>query len=47
MPRLVPPGEAAIEGDENLAQADYVAKSVQTDCLMEVAAGTAMPLYLI
>ena len=34
-------GEAAIEGDENLAQADYVSKSMQTDCLMEVAAGTA------
>ena len=34
-------GEAAIEGDENLAQADYVSKSVQTDCLMEVAASTA------
>ena len=34
-------GEAAIEGDENLAQAEYVSKSVQTDCLMEVAAGTA------
>ena len=34
-------GEAAIEGDENLAQADYVSKSVQTDCLLEVAAGTA------
>ena len=34
-------GEADIEGDENLAQADYVSKSVQTDCLMEVAAGTA------
>ena len=34
-------GEAAIEGDENLAQADYVSKSVQPDCLMEVAAGTA------
>ena len=34
-------GEAAIEGDENLAQADYVSKSVQTDCLMEFAAGTA------
>ena len=27
--------------EENLAQADYVSKSVQTDCLMEVAAGTA------
>ena len=34
-------GEAAIEGDETLPQADYVSKSVQTDCLMEVAAGTA------
>ena len=34
-------GEAAIEGDEDLVQADYVSKSVQTDCLMEVAAGTA------
>ena len=34
-------GEAAIQGDENLAQADYISKSVQTDCLMEVAAGTA------
>ena len=34
-------GEAAIQGDENLAQADYVSKSVQTDCLLEVAAGTA------
>ncbi len=34
-------GEAAISEDENLAQADYISKSVQTDCLMEVAAGTA------
>ena len=34
-------GEAAIESDENLVQADYIAKNVQTDCLMEVAAGTA------
>lgn len=34
-------GEGAIQGDENLAQADYISKSVQTDCLMEVAAGTA------
>ena len=34
-------GEAAIQGDENLAKADYISKSVQTDCLMEVAAGTA------
>ncbi len=34
-------GESAISEDENLSQADYVSKSVQTDCLMEVAAGTA------
>ena len=34
-------GETAIAEDTNLAQADYVSKSVQTDCLMEVAAGTA------
>ena len=40
-------GEAQILGSEdsepdaNLAQADYVGKSVQTDCLMEVKAGTA------
>ena len=34
-------GESAISENENLAQADYVSKSVQTDCLMEVAAGTA------
>ena len=34
-------GETTIEEDENLAQADYVSKGVQTDCLMEVAAGTA------
>ena len=34
-------GESAIADDENLAQADYMSKSVQTDCLMEVAAGTA------
>ena len=34
-------GEGAIADDENLSQADYVSKSVQTDCLMEVAAGTA------
>ena len=34
-------GEAAIQGNENLSKADYVSKSVQTDCLMEVAAGTA------
>ena len=34
-------GESTIADDENLAQADYISKSVQTDCLMEVAAGTA------
>ena len=34
-------GESAIQDDANLSQADYVSKSVQTDCLMEVAAGTA------
>ena len=34
-------GESAINDDESLTQADYVSKSVQTDCLMEVAAGTA------
>ena len=34
-------GETTIQEDENLAQADYVSKSGQTDCLMEVAAGTA------
>ena len=33
--------ESAIQDDESLSQADYVSKSVQTDCLMEVAAGTA------
>ncbi len=36
----VPP-VSAINDDESLAQAEYVSKSVQTDCLMEVAAGTA------
>ena len=34
-------GESAINDDESLSQADYVSKSVQTDCLLEVAAGTA------
>lgn len=34
-------GEEAIAEDENLAKAAYVAKDVQTACLMEVAAGTA------
>ncbi len=30
-----------IDPDPNLAQANYIGKSVQTDCLMEVKAGTA------
>lgn len=34
-------GETTIQEDKNLAQAEYVGKSVQTDCLMEVKAGTA------
>lgn len=33
-------GQSTIEGDENLAKATFVPKTVQTDCLMEVAAGT-------
>ena len=33
-------GEETIAGDENLAKATYVSKEKQTDCLMEVAAGT-------
>lgn len=34
-------GQTTIEEDEGLQQADFVSKTVQTDCLMEVAAGTA------
>ena len=34
-------GETAISEDAGLSQAEYISKSVQTDCLMEVAAGTA------
>ena len=34
-------GQSTVEGDENLMQADVISKTVQTDCLMEVAAGTA------
>ena len=34
-------GESSIADDASLSQADYISKSVQTDCLMEVAAGTA------
>lgn len=33
-------GQSTVEADENLAQATFVPKTVQTDCLMEVAAGT-------
>lgn len=33
-------GQTTIEGDANLAKATFVPKTVQTDCLMEVAAGT-------
>ena len=33
-------GQSAIEDDSNLAKATFVPKTVQTDCLMEVAAGT-------
>ena len=33
-------GESTIQGDENLAKAAYVGKSVQTDCLMEVNSGS-------
>ena len=39
-------GETTIQEDENLAQADYISKGVQTDCLMEVAAGTAAAAVL-
>ena len=34
-------GETAISENAGLSQAEYISKSVQTDCLMEVAAGTA------
>ena len=33
-------GESTIEGDDNLSKALFVGKAVQTDCLMEVKAGT-------
>ncbi len=33
-------GQTTIEADEGLKQATFVPKTVQTDCLMEVAAGT-------
>ena len=34
-------GESAINDDESLTPADYVSKSVQPDCVLDVAAGTA------
>ncbi|NMA64699.1 MAG: transporter substrate-binding domain-containing protein, partial [Clostridiaceae bacterium] len=34
-------GEDTIEADENLKQANYVPKTLQTDCLMELKSGTA------
>ena len=33
-------GETTIQGDDNLSQALFVGKPVQTDCLLEVKAGT-------
>ncbi len=33
-------GESTIQGDDNLSQALFVGKPVQTDCLLEVKAGT-------
>lgn len=39
-------GSEDSEPEENLAQADYVPKSVQTDCLLEVKAGTAVAAVL-
>lgn len=34
-------GESTIQNDENLKQAEYFAKDMQTSCLIEVKAGTA------
>ena len=34
-------GEPTITENADLSQADFISKAVQTDCLMEVAAGTA------
>jgi polar amino acid transport system substrate-binding protein len=39
-------GEEQVMTDAGLAQADYIGKSVQTDCLMEVKAGTAAAAVL-
>lgn len=34
-------GEETIMADDNLKQANYIPKTVQTDCLMEIKSGTA------
>jgi len=34
-------GEKTIMADENLKKANYVPKTLQTDCLMELKSGTA------
>lgn len=34
-------GEDTIQDDENLKQADYIPKTLQTECLVEIKAGTA------
>lgn len=39
-------GDTTIQNDENLSQANFVGKTVQTDCLMEVAAGTCKAAVL-
>lgn len=39
-------GEKTIQEDDNLKQADYVAKMLQTEALMEVKAGTAAAAVL-
>jgi len=39
-------GETQVMEDAGLSQADYIGKSVQTDCLMEVKAGTAAAAVL-
>ena len=39
-------GEGCVQEDAGLQQADYVGKSVQTDCLMEVKASTATAAVL-
>ena len=39
-------GETQVQEDAGLQQADYIGKTVQTDCLMEVKAGTATAAVL-